>query len=282
MTDRYARLYHNYTNPINCGDYNSNDKPIECYEGSSDAQNAAAIENIISSLCTFLTSSYFGSISDMYGRKRILILSMILCTARPIILVLLQTYSEFHPIYYYIAGGIGGLFNWMALSLSCISDVMPNKWRAPCFGLLLASFSLGIAISPIIAVQLGHYEVSILSLFIICIGVFISIFALPETVSYESAQCAKRIHNEQKNIVLSYFHPNNSINNSDYQQVNSNNGQDDDDNNIVVTSSSTWKETILWNICYRPIWELSILNRNRLFRLLSLLAFFSGIAASGE
>lgn len=35
-------------------------------------------------------------------------------------------------------------------------------------------------------------------------------------------------------------------------------------------------------LMYRPIWELSILNRNRLFRLLSCLAFFNTMAASGD
>lgn len=33
---------------------------------------------------------------------------------------------------------------------------------------------------------------------------------------------------------------------------------------------------------YRPLWELSILNRNSLFRLLSSLAFFSGMVAAGD
>lgn len=33
---------------------------------------------------------------------------------------------------------------------------------------------------------------------------------------------------------------------------------------------------------YRPIWELTILNRNSLFRMLSLLAFFSGMVSAAD
>lgn len=43
----------------------------------------------------------------------------------------------------------------------------------------------------------------------------------------------------------------------------------------------TRSQKIWWNI-QRPLWELSILNRSKLFRLLSLLAFFSGMVSSGD
>jgi MFS family permease len=297
MTDRYARLYHNCTSLIDCSDYAVGEKPIECYEGADDAQNSACIENVISSICTFVTASYFGSISDMYGRKTILVLSMILCTIRPIIFVLMQLDDTLQPIYYYIASGISGLFNWMALSLSCISDVMPQKWRAPCFGLLMASFSLGVAISPVIAIPLGHFQVSLFSLAIALMAVGISLFCLPETVSYEAIQSARRNHQIHRHSVMSFFHPEyrmitissfSSTSSLDYITQNSHDDSDEEDvfsrldpiqTDPIVPS---WKDAILWNICYRPIWEISILNRNCLFRLLSLLAFFSGMVLAGE
>jgi hypothetical protein len=70
MTDRYARLNHGYTDPKGCTEWGIEDtKPAECLAGSGDAQNAAAIENLISNLLTFVTSSMIGSISDEWGRR---------------------------------------------------------------------------------------------------------------------------------------------------------------------------------------------------------------------
>jgi hypothetical protein len=108
MTDRYAILYHNYTDTSrDCSSYsataksatngssssggtsnsktnhtktttttlttNSHDtdtiKPQACYDASADAQNGVAIEQMLSNIFTFLTSSYVGAFSDVHGRK---------------------------------------------------------------------------------------------------------------------------------------------------------------------------------------------------------------------
>lgn len=151
------------------------------------------------------------------------------------------------PFWYYAAGAVSGLFNWTAIALSSLSDVMPKKWRAPSFGLLMAGFAAGFAFSPQFAIVLGHYYVSILSLVVITIGLLITIVWLPETLSDEAAMKARRAHAEQ----------------------------------MESFGTNTIQEKMLWTM-YRPIWELSILNRNRLFRLLTSLAFFSSFVSAGE
>jgi MFS family permease len=248
MTDRYARINHGYFDEKDCSEYTMTDKPKECLQGSADAQNAVAMENLISNILTFLTSSLLGSISDMYGRKRILVVSMIVCTIRPVMLVMIQIYPQMSPIWYYAAGAMAGLFNWIAIALSSLSDVMPKKWRAPSFGLLMAGFALGFAIAPQLALLFGHYNVSLLSLTTIGMGLLVTMIWLPETLPADAAMKAQIQYNEQ----MEQFGVTNSI-----------------------------QERIIWNI-YRPIWELSILNRNRLFRLLTSLAFFSSFVSAGE
>lgn len=69
MSDRYARLNHGYTDDKDCSLFGMDDKPQACLAGSSDAQNAAAMSNLISNGLTFLTSSLMGSISDERGRR---------------------------------------------------------------------------------------------------------------------------------------------------------------------------------------------------------------------
>lgn len=69
MSDRYARLSHGYTDDKDCSSYGMDDKPAACLAGSADAQNAAALSNLISNGLTFITSSLMGSISDEHGRR---------------------------------------------------------------------------------------------------------------------------------------------------------------------------------------------------------------------
>jgi hypothetical protein len=268
MTNRYAVLRHNYTGP-DCSSYsttrsstaahhnssddgdddghNTNIKPPACYDASADAQNGVAMEEMISNTFTFLTSSYIGSISDMYGRKPIMILGLFMNSLSPLFLVLIQLDPYMSPFYYYSIGTLSGLVSWIGVALSTLSDVMPSHWRAPSYGLVLVGFSLGFAMAPQLAFFLGHWYVSLLSLGTIWSGIIFLIFFLPETLSPNIAAEAKRVRQEQ-----------------------------------IQQQTSTSTQRILYNVFYRPFWELSILNRNRLFRLLSCLAFFSGMVSSGE
>ena len=148
------------------------------------------------------------------------------------------------PFWYYSAGALTGLVNWIAVALSSLSDVMPPQWRAPSFGLLLAGFSLGFAMAPQLALLLGHWKVSILALVNVWLGLVIVIFFFPETLPPTTAAQATLVRQE-------------------------------------MTQGLTGTRRLLWNI-YRPIWELSILNRSSLFRLLSMLAFFSGMVSAGD
>jgi MFS family permease len=136
------------------------------------------------------------------------------------------------------------MVNWIAVALSSLSDVMPPKWRAPSFGLLLAGFSLGFAMAPQLALVFGHWYVSLLALANVWLGILVIVFFLPETVSPETAVRASIVREE-------------------------------------MSQGLKGAQRIMWNL-YRPMWELSILNRSRLFRLLSLLAFFSGVVSSGD
>ena len=69
MTDRYARLNHGFSDPKDCAEFSIQDKPHACLAGSGDAQNAAAFENLVSNMFTFISSSLVGSISDEKGRR---------------------------------------------------------------------------------------------------------------------------------------------------------------------------------------------------------------------
>ena len=244
MSDRYARLHYGYDGEVSCADYVTNDKPQACLQGSADAQNAVSMEQLIGNGITFLTSSLVGSLSDEYGRKGILVLGIFLSLFSPLILVWIQLVPSVSPNWYYAAGMMTGLVNWTTVALSSLADVMPDKWRAPSFGLLIAGFSLGFALAPTMAMLLGHLRTSLLALGLVLVGFMITVVYYPETLS--PAQAAEARVTRQ-----------------------------------TMLEGLTDKEKIWWTI-RRPVYELSILNRNRLFRLLSALAFFSGLVSSGD
>ena len=139
---------------------------------------------------------------------------------------------------------------------------MPKQWRAPCFGLLLSGFSLGFAFAPVLALGLTHFGVSLLSLALVTIGLLYSIFCLPETLPSELLH-KKALERQLKLNVNDEFNKNvDGLNNEVYR----NRSKKSDAHASKCKSIARW--------LLRPALELSILNRNNFFRLLSALAFF--------
>jgi len=120
--------------------------------------------------------------------------------------------------------------------------VIPKRWRATCFGLLLSSFSIGFAISPVLALKLTHLQVSIFSLNLLIASLIYAIVFLNETLPIGTSERATRSRR-----------------------------------NRVVESGSSY-----FALIWRPFSELAILNRDSFFRILSCLAFFSGVSSSGD
>lgn len=201
--------------------------------------------SFISNMLTFITSPLMGSISDERGRRGLILLGIGLSLLGPINLVLMQILDNYSPYPYYASHAISGVVSWMATALSAISDAMPPMYRAPAFGMVLAGFSLGFALSPVLAVFLSHLGVSIISLAILLGGFIFALFYMPETLSPESAAQAKLIRMSERPR--------------------------------MITRVDVWKYNLM-----RPLKELLILNRSKTFRMLSALAFCSGIASSGD
>lgn len=136
--------------------------------------------------------------------------------------------------------------SWISIALSSLSDVMPKQWRAPMFGLVLSGFSLGFALSPVLAIFCTHFISSLISVSLLFLSFLYSVFCLPETLTPQRAAEARLQRTEYR----------------------------------MNANQSTLK-CFTRSIC-RPFKELSILNRNQIFRLLSVLAFFSGMSTSAD
>jgi len=242
MMDRYARLNHGYNEAEECALLLV--KPQACLDGSADAQNASAMSNLVSNGLTFATSSLMGSLSDEHGRRLLMVMGVFLSLLSPVCLVFMQLIPSMSPWWYYAARACTGLINWIAVALSSLSDVMPPEWRAASFGMLLAGLFLGFAMSPQLSLLMTHFHVSVLAAAVVLFGFVYAVFCFPETLPPERAAIASQLRQAQ-------------------------------------VEGMTPTERLFWNL-KRPAWELSILNRNQLFRLLSVLAFFSGMVSSGD
>ena len=169
---------------------------------------------------------------------------MSLSALAPLALLCCHLQPDASPMWYYAAHSVSGLISWMAVSISALSDIMPPEWRAPSVGLLMAGMMLGISIAPSLALFLDPTHTMMLSVLSVSMGLLIAIFFFPETLP-------PHVREEALQRQEAEYAERHGI------------------------------EKAVWAIS-RPIREMSILNRNSFFRLLSSLAFFSGVVSSGD
>lgn len=245
MADRYARLHYGYDG-ADCAQFDRIDKPDACQRGADEAQSAVAWSTFVQNILTLLSNTTIGSISDARGRKHIMILSMFLSLLSPLVLVTMQVTPSLDPVWYFIAFALIGLVNFMSISFSMLSDIMPPHYRAPSFGLFISSWYLGFAGSPSLTLVMNHFQVSLLSVFTSILGFLFSCCALPETLPEAVAE-----RNLSERLA-------------------------------GTATAQDGESALLRKAIFRPIREMSILNRDAMFRLLTVAYFFSGMVFSSD
>ena len=192
----------------------------------------------------------------------ILIVGLTLSSIAPFMLFLIQLIPTMSPWWYYGVHATTGLVNWIAIALSALNDALPQQFRAPGIGLLLAGFSLGISVAPIFALFLSRLHLSLISFVVVALGLLCTIFYVPETLPPQAAEEARRRRELQE-----------------FEQ------QQQQQQQQLMQHEPSWLSRLVYTIrrfVSRPFREMSILNRNTFFRLISTLAFFSGMVSSGD
>jgi DHA1 family tetracycline resistance protein-like MFS transporter len=238
LSDRFARIHHGYDGP-NCSDFDRSQKPDACQQGADDAQAAVVLTTFIQNMLTLVCNTTVGSVSDARGRRHIMILSMLLYTFSPAVLVLMQVIDSMDPVWYFVSFALVGVVNWVSIGFSMLSDVIPAEYRAASFGLFVSSFYLGFCLGPSCVLAIDHFAVSVLSLTTMLVALLVGWITLPETLPEQVAE---------RNLV--------------------------ERTNLAATS---FRKAML-----RPIREMSILNRDTFFRLLTIAYFFSGMVHSSD
>lgn len=265
MVQRFAELNHGYTGQ-DCEDFDSEaDKPKACLLGSDDSQNAHSLSELVANLLTIFTGSIIGDITDTRGRKELFVLATVFALLSNFGFVYVYLNSKASPWIFYGLRACHGLVSWNVIAMASAADAVPPDLRAPgtsvnmlpkkvirsltyplptVVGLVLSGFLGGLCIGPIFAVVIGRSNAVAFASVLAVSAIVVALF-VPETLKPEIAAEARR----QKE------------------------------------ASRSGDRSTMGSIRYHllsPFKGLSILTRNSLFRILSVLAFFTGMVGAGD
>jgi len=143
-------------------------------------ETAIGIAIAIYSLTQFFFNPVFGNLSDKYGRKKIIVICLLLNAIGYVLFA--YTHSYVMLLVSRVVAGIGG--SSIGVAQAYIADVTKPENRSKGMGIIGAAFGLGFVFGPLIGGVLskyGYYVTGMVSAFF-SIGAFIlTILFLPET-----------------------------------------------------------------------------------------------------
>ena len=225
-----------------CSEFDSDNEPDACDKGGDDAQNAAALASLLNNSLSFVFCPLFGALSDASGRRTLMLVGLAISCLPTMTLVAFQEVDDMNPLWFYGAISITGVISWFAILVAGISDVIEPRWRTAAYGVTSVGWGIGFSISPSFAVTLSNQAASVASLSLLCSGFLYAYFFIPETLSKEIADKNAEERKRREDL-----------------------------------SESTMKRTI-----YRPFRDMTILNRNSLFRTMAIVNCLSSMAFSAE
>lgn len=162
-------------------------KLIESFTGNN-IENASSVYGImvaVYALMQFCFAPVLGSLSDQYGRRPVILLSLLGAGLDYLLLAFAPTLA-----WLFIGRIIAGITAAnITTATAYIVDVSPPEDRAKNFGLLGAAFGVGFVIGPAIGGLLGDYGLRVPFLVVAgvtLLNVFYGYFILPESLAPEN------------------------------------------------------------------------------------------------
>ncbi|QQS37847.1 MAG: MFS transporter [Ignavibacteriales bacterium] len=143
-------------------------------------ETAIGIVIAIYSLTQFFFNPVFGKLSDKYGRRPIIVISLLLNAVGYIVFSFTHTYLML--IISRIIAGVGG--SSIGVAQAYIADVTTREERSKGMGLIGAAFGLGFVFGPLIGGMLSEYGYSVtgfVSAGFSFLAFLLTLFYLPES-----------------------------------------------------------------------------------------------------
>lgn len=158
--------------------------------------------NLIAGLLSAMTTPKIGSLSDKYGRTRLLAFSMVGTLLSEVIFILAATFPVAVPVQWLFLGyffdGLCGSFTAMtALTHAYSTDCTPPSKRNVVFGYFHGCLFTGIGVGPIIAGYIVKTSGQIITIFYIglachCFFFLLVLFIVPDSLSKETQLIARQ------------------------------------------------------------------------------------------
>ncbi|KAH0565531.1 hypothetical protein GP486_001064 [Trichoglossum hirsutum] len=164
--------------------------------------------NLITGILSAFVSPKLGSLSDRYGRKRIIVVSMLGLTIAEVITIVTATWPDLFSINWLFLGfffdGIFGSFTAvMAITHSYATDCTRPTNRNIAFGYFHGCLFTGLALGPILGGYIIKATDQIVSIFYVALGghlisMIFLLVVVPESLSEERRRSARERHQIEK------------------------------------------------------------------------------------
>lgn len=156
---------------------------IESFEGgqTGQASNFYGLLIALYSLMSFLFSSFMGALSDRFGRRPVLLLSLLGLAADYTIIALAPNLAWL-VVGRMVAGALGASY---VTATAYIADISAPQDRAKNFGILGAAFGLGFIVGPLLGGLLGGIDLRLpfwVAAGLSVLNALYGLFVLPESL----------------------------------------------------------------------------------------------------
>lgn len=164
--------------------------------------------SVLAGVLSALTAPKLGSLSDRYGRTRLIVVASCGGVLNEIITIFAAKYPNYIDYHWLILGsffdGLSGSFTaGSILSASYTSDCTPPSRRGVTIGYLHACLFTGLAFGPLLAGYFVKWTGSLLSIFYVTLGchiffIFFILCVTPESLSQKRQMLAREKHQQEQ------------------------------------------------------------------------------------
>ena len=154
-------------------------------QGLSEAARFGGWLMMIYALMQFFCSPIMGNVSDRFGRRPVLLISLLLLGIDNLIMAWAPTL-----VWLFLGRMVAGIAaSTYSTCYAVIADTTPIEKRTQTFGLIGAAFGVGFIVGPVIGGLLGEYGARLPFIAAACLAfanLIFGFFVMPETLPHES------------------------------------------------------------------------------------------------